>query len=434
MQQALSKDTLFHDRKENMEPWQREQYELMQGINHFINCALHGHKELSSGNCLTMPYSEFLSCLTAEFEKTIRLREDCIFNSKQEESTEIAVFDDFLKIADFAYAAIKNIVQNPNRQIKKVEVKLPAARAASFTSKTMQWMSKRPGRTVAEKISPENKILTSKTVFSVDTKENRELMYLYKHLYEIVSTRLSATKCFLCSNQSTCLRDWVGNMKKMISAYSRIKSDELGEIRAEKQATQNNKLMCDINYKMIWDAVNMLSHVEENIIQQFNNVPDRLARLVYWLLLGSALKDGRAKIYDYIGTVEDKEGEIFFKISADGKQADSDKIIIVNENEEFQYSLEFYCAGTTVRVICPENSEEEKLIINVDVSDYLKELESYFVLQEAVNAAEENSDNGEAVPQENAIEDICSEREAAVIEDVFPEPERETEFPFDGEA
>ena len=417
-EEVLSRDTLFHDRKENMSPWQREQYELMQGINHFINCALHGHRELSTGECLTMPYSEFLSSLTDEFEKTMRTRMDCVFNSFGNERNEIVVFDDFFRIADFAYNAIKNIIQNPSRQIKKVEVKLPAARASSFTGKTMQWMSKRPGRTIAEKISPENKILTTKTVFSVDTKENRELMYLFKHLYEIISTRLSATQCMACTKLNACNRSWVVNMQRMISSYSHIKGDELGGVKAEKQATQNNKLMCDLNYKIIWDAVKMLSHVEEDIIDQFKKVSERLARLLYWLLIGSILKDRRAKIFDSIGKVVDKHGEITFIKFADNVQTVCDKVIFVDENAVYKYTLEFSCEGTVIKVVRSDLPKDENCIALIDIAEYFHEVEEFFTSVEADTKPEETLNNGNPVIQkEPGPEEIFTEQKEFVVDD-----------------
>lgn len=431
-EEVLSRDTLFHDRKENMSPWQRERYELMQGINHFINCALHGHRELSTGKCLTMPYSEFLSDLADEFEKTMHVRKDCVHNISGDERSEIAVFDDFFRIADFAYIAIKNIIQNPSRQIKKVEVKLPAARASSFTGKTMQWMSKRPGRTIAEKISPENKILTTKTVFSVDTKENRELMYLFKHLYEIISTRLSATQCMNCNKLNACNRNWIVNMQRMISSYSHLKGDELGEVKAEKQAIQNNKLMCDLNYKIIWDAVKMLSRVEEDIIAQFKKVAERLARLLYWLLVGSVLKDRRAKIYDSIGKVVDDHGEVSFIKSADNIEAACDKVIFVDANAAYKFTLEFFCEGTVIKVVRSDFPKNEGCIALIDIAEYFHEMEEFFMGIETGIKPEENLGDGnpsiqeklnpgEVFPkqEEPSPEVILTEQEEAVVDDNY---------------
>ena len=366
----LSRDTLFNNRKEKMTPVQKELYDLMAAINHFINCALRGHRELSTGKGLSMLYSDFLLSLADEFKKTMQARGDCCLKGEGETKEEIAVFDDFFRIAEFAFPAIKTIIQNPSRQIKKVEVKLPAARVAAFTGRTMQWMAKRPGRTVAEKISPENKIMTTRTVFSVDTKENRELMYLYKNLYNIITSRLNGTRCEKCNNHDICGREWVADMQKMIAAYSRLKTDELGEIKAEKQATQNNKLMCDLQYKIVWDAVVMLSRVEEDIEQQFERVKNRFAQLLYWLVLASALTDRRANIYDYVGKVTDENGELTFKNVDHTFSQVIDTVIFANENAEFQYSLQFNCNGGRIWVNRLGLQGEQDCVFDMDVFDF----------------------------------------------------------------
>lgn len=366
----LSRDTLFNNRKEKMTPVQKELYGLMAVINHFINCALQGHRELSTGKGLTMLYSDFLLALSDEFKKTMQARGSCCLNGEGETIAEITVFDDFFRIAEFAFPAIKAIIQNPNREIKKVEVKLPAAKVAAFTGKTMRWMANRPGRTVAEKISPENKIMTTKTVLSVDTKENKEMMYLYKNLYNIISSRLTGTRCETCNNQAICGREWVADMQKMISSYSRVKKEELGEIRAEKQAVQNNKLMCDLHYKIIWDAVVMLSHVEEDIQKQFERVKNRFAQLLYWLLLASALTDRRAKIYDYVGKVVDENGELTFKNVAHTSSQVVDTVLFANENAEFQYSLQFNCKGGRIWVNRLYLQGEQDCVFDIDVVEY----------------------------------------------------------------
>ena len=204
-----------------MSPWQVAQYRTMQGINHVVNVAMDGHRELSTGKCLEMQYSEFLSLITNAFDETLADERRCIADTTDDKKADLALYEDFIRIAEFANKAIKNIVNNPSREIKKIEVKLPATRVAGFTNRTMRWLATRPGRTVAEKISPENKVLTTKTVFSVDTKENRELMYLYRNLYEVILLHLSRTKCYQCNNHGvSCKREWVRDMQKLLRTYS----------------------------------------------------------------------------------------------------------------------------------------------------------------------------------------------------------------------
>ena len=118
----LPRDVLFHDRTEDMAPWQKTQYRIMQGINHVVNVAMDGHRELSTGKCLKMQYSDFLSLITDAFDETLVDGRRCLANETDDKNAALALYEDFIRIAEFANKAIKNIVNNPSREIKKIEV------------------------------------------------------------------------------------------------------------------------------------------------------------------------------------------------------------------------------------------------------------------------------------------------------------------------
>ena len=302
----LSRDALFHNRTESMSLEELCRFDTMLRINHVINSALTSDdRERSSGKCLTMQFTTFLDKLRRAFEATVKQEETC---------GDILIFDDFIRIADYSYAAIQEIVAKPSTHIEKVDTKILANRASGFGSKTMRWMAQRPGRTIEEKISPENKVLTTKTVFSTDTKENREFMYLYKILHEAVMERIKDTKCQNCNLQSKCdYYDWVLKIKKILALNLKIKTSDLSGVKPIKQSYQNNKLMCDKNYKIIWDAVQMLSHVEEKIDKDYNsNLSQRLATLLYWLILGKVISCDGLIIEDYAGALHDRDGSVWF--------------------------------------------------------------------------------------------------------------------------
>lgn len=358
-----TRDILLNDRTEKMSDETLFRYRLMQGVNHIVNTALEGKRSRSSWECVGIQYSEFVREIARAFDDMVVRAEQCRSDGNE---PPIAVYDEFVGIAKFVLPALKSIVRQPSRQLTKVEVKLPAARAPGFTSKTMQWMSTRPGRTVAEKISPENKVKTTRTVFSVDTKENRETMYLYKHLHTIIASRLSKTKCDKCTDR-VCEREWVGEMKKLLVTYSHLKTDELGAVKPEKQAFQNNKLMCDLNYKTIWDGVKKLTEIEENIEAEFDHVYQRLAQVFYWALVGQALGDRRAKIIDDYGRLRDENGMLSFVRAEDSEsKTNADEIMFFDENAELEFALKFELDGALVKVFIYDDRSAE-LLLEVDL-------------------------------------------------------------------
>lgn len=331
-------------------------------IHHIINCALADNRERSSGKCLDMQYTYFLERIKYSFETTIRQNEVC---------HDIIVFDDFIRIAEYCYVALKEIVASPSTHIEKIDTKMLANRAHGFGTKTMRWLSQRPGRTIDEKISPENKVLTSKTVFSTDTKENRELMYLYKIIHEAIIDRVQGTNCQYCTQNHDCgYFDWVRKMQRILSMNSKIITSDLATVKPIKQSYQNNKLMCDKNYKIVWDAVKMLSDLEDKISEDYNsNMSSRLAVIVYWVILAKILSMPNAKIADSIGTVHDEKGELWF---GDSKRRElKDIVIVTNSSGQLQMVFQLLLTGSKV-----ELRKKNATLFEFDVDQYFKNIDN----------------------------------------------------------
>jgi predicted XRE-type DNA-binding protein len=177
----------------------------------------------------------------------------------------------------------------------------------------MQWMSKRPGRSALEKIAPENKVLTSVTHFTTDTKENQESIYLYDILYDIIRERLKENNCLSCEHAEECgipTRD----IRDLMALHNKIRNGDMAEVKAMKQTMQNNKLMCDKYYKMVWDAVQHLSRIEEKLNQDWICLRDRYYQLAFWTVLSIILHDTDSAILDFYGVLSDRGGKLSFDI------------------------------------------------------------------------------------------------------------------------
>lgn len=364
-----TKDELFHNRIETMTLSQQCRFDAMLLVSHILNCALTGDRERSSGKCLTIQYTYFLHRLHDAFEGTVIQTMNC---------SNILVFDDFIRIADFSFAAIKEILVNPSTRIQKVDTKMLANRARGFGTKTMQWMSQRPGRTIEEKISPENKVLTTKTIFTTDTKENREFMYLYRILYDAIVVRTKNTGCLHC-NKKCEYYNWVVKVQRLLAANLKIKTGELSEVKPIKQAYQNNKLMCDKNYKIIWDAVKMLSTVEEKINDDFDetNLFRRLAVVLYWLVVSRLLRAPGAMIVDRVGELHDENGQLWFGDDGETMPVFEDTVLIKNKDGKLK---KWYTVKLTKNTITIENGTSIVFLCNVD---------DYFTLSDRLVTAEE---------------------------------------------
>lgn len=252
--------------------------------------------------------------------------------------------DNYVDIALYSLPSLKHIVSSPSTHIIKVPQKVNVSSLKQTSPKTMQWLSKKTGRTVQEKIAPDNKVMTNLTVFSVDTKENRETMYLYRILYDIVNKRLldNTIPCPCLNCEKQCVIP-MREIKALVSMHTKIRKGGLAEVPAQKQSIQNNKLMCDQYYKKIWDAVRMDQEQEELIRQSWDKMSSRYMQLSYWLVLAILLHESNCYIHDCFGMLDDSNGDISFQvITGEHIEPKENEITIYayeNENENYTYRL-----------------------------------------------------------------------------------------------
>lgn len=359
----LTKDILFHNQIDKMSEEQKFKYSVMLKINHILNCALEDDRERSSGKCYMMQFSDFLNKVREAFEDTIVQSSLCQNN--------IVIFDDFIRIADYGYAAIKEIVSKPSTHLEKETCKVHVQKATGMGIKTMKWMAERPGRTVQEKVSPQNKVLTTRTVFSADTKENREFMYMYKILHEAILARLTNSECRNCKSNDCKYNVWITKINKLFSMNSKIRRSELKDVKPIKQSVQNNKLMCDKNYRIIWNAVKMLSDVEEKIEKDFNEtLESRFSMMIYWIILARLVSYDNVLIYDKVGRFYDINGVIGFGDESESNEQISDRqtIIIKTDDENVENEYVFDIKDTRISV----TDKAGKCIYLFDSKNYFK--------------------------------------------------------------
>lgn len=289
---------LMYDRIQNLSDAQRSRYEAMIKLSDLINVAMRDDIIRTTGKYQEMLFTVFLDKL---YETSVHIN-DC--------SNQIYM-DDFVRIAYFSLPALKHIISFPSTQIEKNPEKIHASRMKQTSSATMQWLARKPGRSVSEKIAPQNKVLTKVTRFSADTKENRETMYLYGILRDLVQQRIKHSMCSTCAKSDECGKETKG-LYELLALYSKIKHGELGSVPAIKQIYQNNKLMCDKYYKMVWDAVGQIPDMEDKLHNDWLNLEGRYFQIGFWLILAQILHNTETVIYDFKGSLHDENGFLWF--------------------------------------------------------------------------------------------------------------------------
>ena len=299
---------LMHNRTKNLTVEQQSRFEAMVRLSDLLNLTMADDVIRTTGKYGEMLFTAFLEKLYT----TVQNINDCKHQLHM---------DDFVRIARFSVPAIKHIVSNPSTHIVKNTEKVHVSKMKQTTSTTMRWMAKKPGRSISEKIAPQNKVLTKVTQFSTDTKENREMLYLYGILHDVIQERILDSRCSTCSRAQECGED-VKELYDLVSLHSRIRHGDLSDVPAVKQAYQNNKLMCDKYYKMVWDAVGQISAVEEKLQSDWKNLGERYLQIAFWIILAGILHESETVVYDYKGALHDEKGRLWFGDSSGPSESD----------------------------------------------------------------------------------------------------------------
>lgn len=188
---------------------------------------------------------------------------------------KIVVRDQLYHIFLFANDAIKEILQKTRTKILRDHTLLPFHEVKETDCKSLQWLSKKPGRTVREKLSNLTHIMAVRRVFSADTLENR--------LFKAFIWRLSY---LLDLRNRTYYQSGIHLSDQSEDFFSRIQfwknSEEYGEITAWRNSPPNNVLLEDKQYRKIWLSWNELSNLDEKIISDIENVSQNIIIYLMW--------------------------------------------------------------------------------------------------------------------------------------------------------
>lgn len=346
---------LMHNKTKNLSDEQRSRFEAMVRLSDLLNLTMADDVIRTTGKYGEMLFTDFLEKLY----ETVQNANDCKHQ---------LYMDDFVRIARFSAPAIKHIVSNPSTHILKNTEKVHVSKMKQTTSTTMRWMAKKPGRSIPEKIAPQNKVLTKVTHFSTDTKENRETLYLYGILHDVIQERILDSKCSTCSRADKC-GEGVKELYDLVSLHSRIRHGDLCDVPAIKQARQNNKLMCDKYYKMVWDAVGQISAVEEKLRSDWESLSIRYLQVAFWMILATILHEYDTVIYDYKGALHDEKGCLWF--GENSGPADSDMKVTLYQTASPSAAMVLGCSGGRIELVdVPKN----EILMSCDLFDILYDL------------------------------------------------------------
>ena len=206
------------------------------------------------------------------------------FNKEELEETNNNKFDWIYKSLSYNRRSLLYLLGSPRNEIIRSHERMNIYQAREIDSAGIMEISRRPGRTVKEKVAVKPTILAVKREQGADTLENR---LLKKYLIRLVNVLDERQKCFdeLENEDST--------LSRLYSVIRRwLKSEEAERIGKWQNLPPNNILLHDKNYRKIWRGWQFLLDLDEMILNDWKDIDRLLSVYIFWNTLSNLQKKG----------------------------------------------------------------------------------------------------------------------------------------------
>lgn len=176
-------------------------------------------------------------------------------------------------------SAAAYISKNLRTKLVRENSLLPVYQVKEINSAGMNWISRRPGRNVREKLSGSSTILGVHKRMSVDTGENRLFVSFLRRVSELCEIKSSSMPSGLCCDEET---DFVEQFTPF------LRSDEVAEIARWENLPPNNTLLSDRYYRCIWNGWTRLRSLDELVARDCENIDRILTTIVFWKIFSDA--------------------------------------------------------------------------------------------------------------------------------------------------
>ena len=161
--------------------------------------------------------------------------------------------DRFTHIIDLCIDAIGHILLSPRQTVVRVHEMTPVYLAQRLDSRSVQWLSRKPGNNMREKLAANPHILAATRKMSFDTLENRLLKALLIRLQGLLLYRQEAGLP-LTEEQEGLL----------VSIHQSLRLEDFLAIKTWQHMPPNNVLLQDKQYRKVWRAWQLLQRLEED--------------------------------------------------------------------------------------------------------------------------------------------------------------------------
>ena len=231
--------------------------------------------------------------------------------------------------------ALRHLIHQMRKHIVREHALVPIHAAREVDSSSIQWLSRKSGRTLREKLSGKPYIKAVQRRSSLDSAENRLLKAFVLKFEQLILSRNE-----LCSNGA---EEELGDLALQLQHW--IRSGDIQDISVWKNLPPNNALLQDKYYRKIWDGWLSLQYLDEKIVHDQENIDTHIATILYWrivlLLEQNGIRIPQQPVaidYDEFGieTPKEIEGYIIHEIF----KKNTGTIYNVIKNKEFGFIID----------------------------------------------------------------------------------------------
>ncbi|WP_189484098.1 DUF2357 domain-containing protein [Alishewanella tabrizica] len=170
------------------------------------------------------------------------------------------LYDRFTHLINHCMDAIGHILLSPRQTVVRVHEMTPVYLAQRLDSRSVQWLSRKPGNNMREKLAANPHILAATRKMSFDTLENR--------LFKAFLTR---TQNLILDRQDAGLKLTDRQENLIDSIQQTLRQEEFVAIKPWQHMPPNNVLLQDKQYRKVWRAWQLLQRLEEDCENQQQN-------------------------------------------------------------------------------------------------------------------------------------------------------------------
>lgn len=182
------------------------------------------------------------------------------------------------RITDHSSEALQHIFKSPREKILREHDIIPIYAVREVDSSTIQWLSRRSGRNIREKLAEKSYLKAVKRRFSLDTTENR---LVKAFVYRLESLLVIKEDLKIDENGNS-------ELLQMIERW--LRNDMPKEIGNWSNFPPNNTLLQDKHYRKVWDSWLWIQNIDSLVTKDSKNYKKNFLTLIFWTLLSELNK------------------------------------------------------------------------------------------------------------------------------------------------